>query len=158
MQAIQAGQVTVEDLLMSDMRMPPLKVGSSSPDCQTSASVQDMCMHGDACSHCSCCCSHMHVASLVRCCAALLHCAWQVVGWEGVIGSIVMLGGVLPLLEHSPFDERSGMAEDTAGSWCMVRSNRVIAGAAAGQAPAHLSSCCNSCPVTLRPDSSCCCC
>jgi hypothetical protein len=52
----------------------------------------------------------------------------QVVGWEGVIGSIVMLGGALPLLQRLPFEDGSGLAEDSLGSWCMVKSSTSIAG------------------------------
>ncbi|WIA18798.1 hypothetical protein OEZ85_003481 [Tetradesmus obliquus] len=74
-QAIQAGQVTVEDHFMSEMGMHPLKV----------------------------------------------------VGWEGVIGSVVMLGGALPLLQRLPFEDGSGLAEDSVGSWCMVKSSTSIA-------------------------------
>lgn len=75
-QAIQAGQVTVEDHLMSDLDIQPLLV----------------------------------------------------VGWEGVIGSIVMLGGALPLLQHLPYRDGSGFAEDTMGSLCMIRNSKAIAG------------------------------
>jgi hypothetical protein len=52
----------------------------------------------------------------------------QVVGWEGVIGSVVMLGGALPLLQRLPFEDGSGLAEDSVGSWCMVKSSSSIAG------------------------------
>jgi hypothetical protein len=76
LQAIQAGQVTVEDHLMSDLEMQPLLV----------------------------------------------------VGWEGLIGSIVMLGGALPLLQVLPYRDGSGFAEDTMGSWCMIRNSAAIAG------------------------------
>jgi hypothetical protein len=76
LQAIQAGQVTVEDHLMSDLDMQPLLV----------------------------------------------------VGWEGLIGSIVMLGGALPLLQALPYRDGSGFAEDTVGSWCMIRNSAAIAG------------------------------
>jgi hypothetical protein len=55
-------------------------------------------------------------------------CYTQVVGWEGVIGSIVMLGGALPLLQRLPFEDGSGLAEDSVGSWCMVKSSTSIAG------------------------------
>lgn len=51
----------------------------------------------------------------------------KVVGWEGVIGSAVMLGGALPLLQHLPFEDGSGLAEDSAGSWCMMKSSGTIA-------------------------------
>jgi hypothetical protein len=52
----------------------------------------------------------------------------QVVGWEGVIGSIVMLGGALPLLQRLPFEDGGGLAEDSVGSWCMVKNSTSIAG------------------------------
>lgn len=51
-----------------------------------------------------------------------------VVGWEGVIGSLVMLCGALPALQRSPYPEGSGLAEDTVGSWCMLRNSWAIAG------------------------------
>ncbi|KAF6257076.1 hypothetical protein COO60DRAFT_1626921 [Scenedesmus sp. NREL 46B-D3] len=51
----------------------------------------------------------------------------KVVGWEGVIGSAVMLGGALPLLQRLPFEDGSGLAEDSRGSWCMVASSPSIA-------------------------------
>lgn len=51
-----------------------------------------------------------------------------VVGWEGVIGSVVMLAGALPLLQHLPYKDGSGFAEDTVGSWCMIKNSGVIAG------------------------------
>lgn len=76
-QAIQAGQVTVEDHLMSDLAIQPLLV----------------------------------------------------VGWEGLIGSLVMFGGALPLLQVLPYRDGSGFAEDTVGSWCMIRNSPAIAGA-----------------------------
>lgn len=78
LQALQAGQVTIEDHLMSDVSMQPLLV----------------------------------------------------VGWEGVIGSIVMFGGALPLLQFltQHYADGSGFAEDTKGSWCMVRQSNAIAG------------------------------
>lgn len=76
LQAIQAGQVTVEDHLMSDMDIDPLLV----------------------------------------------------VGWEGLIGSLVMLGGALPLLQRLPYRDGSGFAEDTLGSLCMIRNSVAIAG------------------------------
>jgi hypothetical protein len=75
-QAIQAGQVTVEDHLMSDLDIQPLLV----------------------------------------------------VGWEGLIGSLVMLGCALPLLQHLPYRDGSGFAEDTIGSFCMIRNSRAISG------------------------------
>eukprot|EP00775_Hariotina_reticulata_P007660 gene7660-7863_t len=85
-QALQAGQVTIEDHFMADMNMDPLKV----------------------------------------------------VGWEGVIGSIVMLGVALPVLQVLPFDDGSGLAEDSKGSWCMMRSSPSITGAVVGSSVAVL--------------------
>jgi hypothetical protein len=54
------------------------------------------------------------------------------VGWEGLIGSIVMLGGALPLLQHLPYRDGSGFAEDTVGSLCMIRNSRAISGVLPG--------------------------
>jgi hypothetical protein len=53
-----------------------------------------------------------------------------VVGWEGLIGSLVMFGAALPLLQTltGRYSDGSGFAEDTKGSWCMVQQSGAIAG------------------------------
>jgi hypothetical protein len=74
-QAIQAGQITLEDHFMADMGMHPLKV----------------------------------------------------VGYEGLMGSILTLGVALPVLQVTPGDEGTGFHEDTRATLCMLAGSRPLA-------------------------------
>jgi hypothetical protein len=74
-QAIQAGQITLEDYFMADMGMHPLKV----------------------------------------------------VGYEGLMGALLMVGVALPVLQVTPADEGSGLHEDTRATLCMLAGSRPLA-------------------------------
>eukprot|EP00877_Chromochloris_zofingiensis_P014883 jgi/Chrzof1/9649/Cz04g10280.t1 len=85
-QAVQAGQITVEDYFMSDMGIDPLKV----------------------------------------------------VGYEGVFGTILMVGAALPLVHHLPGEEGAGIHEDSLDTLHMIQHSTVIQIALAGSAVAVL--------------------
>ena len=86
MQAVQAGQITVEDYCMADLGMHPLKV----------------------------------------------------VGYEGVMGSLVMLGIALPVVLSLPGDDGGGIHEDSWGTLCMLKNSGAVLGLQLASAAAVL--------------------
>lgn len=62
----------------------------------------------------------------------------KVVGYEGVFGTILMVGAALPLVHHLPGEEGAGIHEDSLDTLHMIQHSTVIQIALAGSAVAVL--------------------
>lgn len=51
----------------------------------------------------------------------------KIVGYEGLFGSIMMIGVMLPLVQHLPGKEGNGIHEDSIDTWHMIRNSPMIA-------------------------------